>query len=503
MRKVVIIVLCLLAVVPAVAQGDLPRFEEHECLFPALDRVTCGTLFVPENRAAGNNTPIELAVAILSASNGSPASDPVIYLEGGPGGAPLLAVEEFLEHPININRDLILIDQRGTGFSQPSLNCWEMEEGESDDPLGDCYQRLQDEGVDLNGYNSVESAADINDLITTLDYEEVNLWGISYGTRLSLTVMRYYPDRIRSVVIDSVFPPEVNGTEQSAEDTINAFAYFFTACANDAACSAAYPDLEATFYEMIGRFNNEPPTFFYFDGEEEYELELFGDDILASMFQTLYVSEAIPMLPYGITLLSESTDDFDLTDGYDIMQGFYTPETWEGLGFDEDMPETVMESDAVLDYLDEFGDISDSEGMFTSVNCADEIGFEDEFGAYDAAEAAQDEIVDFLLAAADAPFFDCEIWAVSSSPDVENTRVQSDIPTLLISGGFDPVTPPSFGDSALMGLPNGLHVVFPFGGHSETGSPGCAADIAAAYLDSPGAEPNTSCIPQTVDWYTE
>jgi pimeloyl-ACP methyl ester carboxylesterase len=502
MRKMLILALCLMALVPVAAQGDLPRFEEGPCLFPELDRVTCGTLFVPENRATGNNTPIELAVAILGAANGSPAADPVVYLEGGPGGASLLSVEEFLEHPININRDLILIDQRGAGFSQPSLNCWEMEEGESDDPVGDCYNRLVSEGIDLSGYNSVENAADINDLIVTLGYDEVNLWGISYGTRLALTVMRNHPERIRSVVIDSVFPPEINGAELSAEDSIRAFAYFFTACANDATCSAAYPDLEETFYEMIARFNDDPPVFVYFDGEEEFEIELYGDDILSSMFQTLYYSPAVAMLPYGITLLSESTDDFDFTDGYDIMQGFYTPESWEGFGV-EDFPETVMESDSVLDYLDQVGDVSDSEGMFTSVTCVDEIGFEDEFGAYDAAEAAREEIVDWLLAAADAPFFDCETWVVDPAPAVENTRVESDIPTLLISGGFDPVTPPYWGDSALMGLPNGEHIVFPYGGHSESGSPGCAADIAAAYFDNPGGQLDTSCVPQSVEWYTE
>ncbi|MEL6270902.1 MAG: alpha/beta fold hydrolase, partial [Chloroflexota bacterium] len=396
-----------------------------------------------------------------------------------------------------------LLDQRGTGFSVPSLNCFEMEDFEYDgDPLADCFDRLLNDGVDLDQYNSADSAADVNDLRIALGYDQVNLWGISYGTRLALTVMRDHPDGLRAVVIDSVFPPEVNSVESGVNDTLNAFGYLFEQCAADSTCSSAYPNLEQDFLDVIDGFNNNPPVFEYDDGFEVYELELYGDDIAGALFQTLYNSTAIPMLPLGITLLATAQDEFDLQDGYDIMQGFYTPESWNGEF--EDGPESVFESDQVFDYIDQVGDISDSEGMYSSVECAEEIPFNDLDAAFDVADAnAPEELLEWLYISAETPVFDCDIWFVEPLPGVENERVQSDIPTLLISGGFDPVTPPSYGDSALEGLSNGQHVVFPFGGHSETGTEGCAADLAAAFVDEPGAAVDASCVPQTIDFYVE
>ncbi|MEO0561509.1 MAG: alpha/beta fold hydrolase [Chloroflexota bacterium] len=491
-------------IAPAAAQGYMPEFFETDCLFGDLNRVTCGVLVVPEDRANPDGNQVELAVAIVAPANGDFSQVPVIYLEGGPGGSAVLAADEFIDHNIADTRELILIDQRGTGFSFPSLNCFELEE---DDENGteNCYNRLVSEGINLSAYNSLESAADIEDLRVTLGYDIVNIWGISYGTRLGLTVLRQYPDSVNAAVLDSVFPPEINSLEDTAFDTADAFDIFLGACASDATCSANYPDLATTFETLILDLNETPAVFQYDDGEEIFEFELFGDDVLGAMFQTLYNSSAIPMLPYGIELLATAQDDFDYTDGWDIIQGFYTPNTW--LGFEEEIESSanliVAESDAVLDYFDEFGDISDSEGMYTSVNCAEEVNLEDIDTAYNNADTASDVIYNFVLNNIDGLVFDCDVWQVETAPASEATRVQSDIPTLLISGGLDPVTPVAYGDSALEGLSNGVHVVFPFGGHSETGARGCGGAITAAFFDNPTTTPDTACIPQDPGFYVE
>ncbi len=506
MRKLIVLVALVLGVVPVLGQGYTPIFEVGDCPFPEQDRVTCGMLTVPEDRANPGGATVALAVAILDPANGDTEATPVIFLEGGPGGTALSGVDDFLVNEISQTRTLILVDQRGTGFSQPSLNCPEMEEGESDDPLAACYNRLVDEGINLSTYNSTVSAMDINDLRRVLGYEQVNLWGISYGTRLALTMMRNYPETINAVAIDSVFPPEVNPTEQAADDTLNAFNALFAACAADATCNSAYPNLETTFFDLVTRLNNDPLVFNYYDYEidEEYERELYGDDVLGLVFQTLYNSEAIPMLPFGVVLLDEGADDFDYTDALDILSGYYTISSWDGGDFgDEDMGESVMESDEVLDYMDEVGDINDSEGMFTAVTCSEEIAFEDENTAYDAAEAAPDALYDFVLSTVDFAFLDCQTFQVDPAPDVESSRVMSDIPTLLIAGGLDPVTPVSYAESALAGLPNGTLVVFPFGSHSETGIAGCGALLVASYFEDPGSELDTSCVPETVEFYVE
>jgi len=114
-----------------------------------------------------------------------------------------------------------------------------------------CYDRLTDDGINLSMYNSAQNAADVAALRTALDYEEVNLFGISYGTRLGLTIMRDHPEGIRSVILDSVYPPQVNGYEQGAYVFYRALRRVFNDCATDAACDAAYPDLEQVFYKRL------------------------------------------------------------------------------------------------------------------------------------------------------------------------------------------------------------------------------------------------------------
>lgn len=501
----VLLTVFLLGIVPTFAQDDeLPYFEEYDCIFGEIDGVTCGYLVVPEDRSDPNSPEIYLAVAIISARNGNPLPDPVIYLEGGPGGGALFAVEDFMTLPLAENRDLILFDQRGNGFSEPSLNCYEMEENESDDPSTDCYNRLLDEGINLSAYNSMENAADVADLRVALGYDEVNLYGISYGTRLALSVMRDHPEGIRSVVIDSVYPPEVNSTTTGPQDTVRAFHYLFDACAADAACNAAYPDLENNFYAMIEDFNVNPPTFVYDDGEEETEVELLGDDVLELMFQTLYVTEAIPMLPYGITLMMNAQDDTDFSDAYAIISGVWTPETWiagEVTGGDS----VVYDSEGVNEYIEEYGDISDSEGTYNAVTCAEETPFEDFDSAYAAVEDAPAAIQEYLYQSIDSAQLECEIWQVDPSDNIESQRVVSAIPTLLIAGGFDPVTPESYAESALQGLSNGELLVFANGGHGISGSPGCAANIVRDFVDNPSTSTDDPCrqTEALVDWYIE
>ncbi len=505
MRRYVIPLVLLFsvaAVLPAAAQDYTPTYTNNPCPFPFIDGVVCGTLTVPEDRANPTGPQVELNVVILQAANNSPLPDPVIYLEGGPGGAGSLAAEDFADHPLRQNRDLILLDQRGTGFSQPSLNCIELEDEDADDlAILDCRDRLTAEGVNLAAYNSAANAADVNDLRIAMGYEQVNLWGISYGTRLALTILRDYPESVRAAVIDAVYPPEIDTLEQVSADSTRAFEYLLDACAADAACNDAYPDLREDFYFVVDEFNFEPVTFEYFDGEEYYDIDVTGDDILDAMFQAMYDSSIIPMLPYGITLMAYAEDDINLTDAVDILSGYYTVASWNGEF--SDFPESVFESDMVLDYYDEFGDISDSEGMYSSVECAEEVPFNDEDAAFATVNDIPVELQDWVFESIESQLFECEDWNVPTTSAIEAERVQSDVPVLLISGAFDPITPPSYGDSALQGLPNGQHIVFPTGSHGDSSSSSCAAGLTRAFVDDPSAMLDTGCVEPTVAFYIE
>ena len=165
--------------------------------------VRCGFLVVPEDRSQPKGHTIRLAVAIFKTPNPNPAPDPLLVLGGGPG-EPLLATAGPM---INANsfaffapgRDVILLDQRGAGYSQPSLNC------QTNETVQACHDRLVKEGINLNAYTTLEDAADVHDLVRALGYQQVNLEGDSYSTRLALTVMRLYPADLRSVTSNRSF----------------------------------------------------------------------------------------------------------------------------------------------------------------------------------------------------------------------------------------------------------------------------------------------------------
>ena len=206
------------AAVRAESGSEIPRFEAADCPFgsPANVTVHCGYLVVLEDRAQSGGATIRLAVAILKSDNPQPAGDPLIFLNGGPGAHALMDLPRFVNNfrllLVDLNRDVIIFDQRGVGLSQPALECPELVPsliaraqgqaltlGEERAPYLACRDRWLSEGVNLAAYTTAESAADVNDLWRTLGYRQVNLYGISYGTVLAETVMRDYPDGIRSV----------------------------------------------------------------------------------------------------------------------------------------------------------------------------------------------------------------------------------------------------------------------------------------------------------------
>lgn len=182
----------------AVAGGGDGVYERADCPFDSDADVECGYLTVPENRTKADSPLIQLAVAILYAPDGS-TELPIVFLEGGPGGSSLaeFSAEEW-DFPFTRNRDLIFIDQRGTGYSIPTLDCPELSDETYDlsqeNPEMDCRERLVAEGVDLTAYNTTENAADIAALRSALDIEAWDLLGVSYGTRLALDVMRFHPE---------------------------------------------------------------------------------------------------------------------------------------------------------------------------------------------------------------------------------------------------------------------------------------------------------------------
>ena len=221
--------------------------------------VKCGFLVVPEDRSLPKGPTIRLAVAIFKTPSSQRDPDPVLFLSGGPG-LPLLERMGPTFNAGNLagslqNRDLILLDQRGNGYSQPSLRC-----SANETPRA-CHDRLVKSGINLNAYTTLENAADVHDLIRALGYQQVNLEGVSYGTRLALTVMRLFQADLRSVVLDSVIPPQVNGFTSIPPAALRAFDVLFQGCSADPSCNSTYPHLHAVFYQLVADLNTTPITF--------------------------------------------------------------------------------------------------------------------------------------------------------------------------------------------------------------------------------------------------
>jgi len=477
----------------ALAQEDeLPFILWSACPFEIpegeaeAETLDCGFLVTYEDHFSDEDaTQVELAFAILYSIN-EPMPDAVIYLEGGPGGSALSSVDSWVESSVRVNNDLILLDQRGTGFSFPSLNCIELETYEGDDPLEAeqaCFDRFVDEGINVNAYKSAQSATDIAELMALLqeeiDYSEFNLLGISYGTRLALTMLRDYPEGIRSVIIDSVYPPNVNAYEHQAANIYRGLQMLFDGCTADPDCEDAYPDLEAVFYDIYVSLNETPAAYESEDPDTGVvtKQQLTGDSFLDLIVQSLYSTTAIPELPLVIYEVSEGNYGIvDLIDTGEFSDGFN-----RGPAF-------------LQDERDDLGDISDSEGMFNAVECQEELPFNNFDEAVETSAIVPDPIRDYLVSEIENQFLTCEIYGLEPADVIETEPVYSDIPTLVLAGNYDPITPPSDAQMAAETLSSSYYFEFPGHGHGITDAGDCANSIIAAFLADPTVEPDRSCV---------
>jgi pimeloyl-ACP methyl ester carboxylesterase len=482
----IILAACATPPAPTPAPTDtptgVPRFEKEDCWFkePASAEVECGYLIVPEDHTKPDGPTIKLAVARFRSDSGNPEPDPIVYLEGGPGGSPLRShIPQFDVYFSGLlkKRDLILFDQRGTGYSQPALDCPESIQSTLDmlpknltpaqsEELGNqalltCRERLVKEGVNLAVFNSAQNAADIAALIKALNLQQINLYGISYGTRLALTAMRDVPQGIRSVVIDSVFPPQVDLYSQLPANGARAFETLFSTCAADQACNTAFPNLKQEFFQLVDRLNQQPITMtLTLHSGEQQEALMNGDGLIGLVFQALYSTPIVPSIPRMIV---------DIRDGnYALAAGLQAE---------------------LLSSLDKI-----SSGMQYSVQCNEEVPFDQSADL----DAALKQYPQYGALAARGQYAFCSAWGVPASDAKEDQPVSSSIPTLIFSGGFDPITPPAWAELTAKTLTQSYYFNLPRGGHGTSLSEDCPRKILLAFLDNPTGKPDAACIDETM-----
>ncbi len=471
-----VIVIAVLGTIPAAAQTDDVtsaaglRDQLQPCRVDGLgEPALCGTFPVYEDRNAGSGRQIDLKVVLVPAKASKPEPDPLFLFAGGPGqsitrvGGPLVRALDKVRR----QRDLVLVDQRGTGDSNP-LQCRTRDELQAmsledmldaemitADTVSECLDRLD---ADPRLYTTPPAVDDIDDVRRALGYDRINLWGASYGTRFALVYMRRHPEAVRSVILDSVAPTTMPLPLHMARDAERAMELLIEACADDDACGEAYPTLASDLATVLTRLGAEPATVTIANPRSGATTEL---TITRRMFAgglrgLLYSADLSSLIPLFIR--DGLASRFD---------GFVA---------------------AITAFTDSVGDAI-SEGLMLSVLCAEDLPRVDDG---EARALYQDT---FLEDVAFATFRDaCEVWPHGDAEPGFAEPVRSELPVLLLSGELDPVTPPEWADAAQAHLPNGRHIVVPGTGHGVT-SVGCVPKLIDEFIDTADAEGlDDSCV---------
>lgn len=450
----------------AAVLGDMQACERDSGTAQAelVSQARCMRFSVAENPAEPEGRRIDLQVMLIPSIRTRPEPDPLAILVGGPGQAATEAgvvIAQVLEQ-VRQERDILLVDQRGTGALSP-LDCDFAEEEtalETDLPfilerqtavLRDCLASLE---ARPEFYTTDLAVQDLESIRRHFGYGPLNLWGGSYGTRVALAWLKAYPDATRALVIDGVAPPAIKLPLNVNRDASEAFSRVIGLCREDADCAAAFPQLESHYREVLERLQT-PREVSLRDpaGGERVELELNRDLFTPLLRLALYSREYTRLLPLIIE------------------------EAWRG----------NYEALAAMDPVQE----GVNQAMFLSVIC------NEDFSLIGEEELQREMQADYLLESELMlrPIVEaCALWPKRDIDPDWFEPAAADAPALILSGAFDPVTPPRWGELTAQTLPNSRHLVAEGVGHGVTPY-GCAPRLIAEFIDDPEPEAlDASCL---------
>lgn len=458
MRPVIVTLAFLLAAAAhsgaaAAAAGDL---RLKPCEDSKLTPAKCGTFTVWENRAAKSGRTIDLNVIVLKATGPNPKPDPVVVLLGGPGEAATNAAVWYYEDPVRNERDLLLVDARGTGKSN-GLHCLIPKDGPLQafmplmnlDVLKTCRPELE-KRADLRHYLTTYAMDDLDDLRAALGYDKVNLDAGSYGTRAALVYIRQHGDHVRSATLWASTALTQPMPLLFATDTERALSNVLRDCYAEAACKAAFPTLEADYKRTVEQIERGPVRVTLADprSNKPTEVSLDADDFAESLRGMIYKPDAMRSVP--LLLHKAANGDYKAFAEFQIVRN--------------------------VELNTEIAD-----GLYFSVTCTEDID------RIDPQQVHANGRGTFLADHRARPHMEaCKGWPRGKLPAGFGEEVKSDVPVLIIAGDNDPATPPSAGRAAASRLSNGRLVVVPHGGHTIQGLIGeeCVKQIAARFLET-------------------
>jgi len=431
------------------------------------NEIQCGKITVPENHDDPNGKKIQITYIVLHSKDTISEAYPMIYLSGGPGGASLTVgrINGWLQHPIREKRDIIILDQRGIGYSSGLPNMHEelynilaknADEAEvqymMNDLIAGYRQDCNEQNIHLQHYNTFQNAKDIGLLLKYLNYDKYNVYGTSYGTRLARVIQEYYPENINSVILNSPNPIKGDFLIDRLNSYSLALTRVFAYCETNRDCFEEYPHLEEDYLKAIGSLEQNPIEL-YINGKPFY---LNAEEGIYFLRRQLYRTDSRKKIPL---LIKEY-----LNGGGPIIKNLvrnefgpdYNFAMWLAVErFEMFNPENTIE--VIDEVYNTLPLLPVQLGLFSPIYLAME-------NLHDASLSADDKIFQ-----------------------------SSSVPTLITVNQFDPVTPPENGHIMMENLANGQLYILDEGGHGG-GDVACRTKVMIAFMDNPNGNLDTSCL---------
>lgn len=454
-----------------------------QCPVGASAETRCAELLVPERRDLAESRTITVPIAMVPAPDqAGKAPDPLLFLMGGTGGG-FGVLRDVALLPAIMNRDVIVMEQRGNPMATPFFGCPDVPFADrlhlvynsnvtytGEESVQTCRQNLLDRNIDLQAYTTPSAAEDLIDLRNLLGIKSWNVYGVSYGGRVATTLMRKDPQAIRSLILDSA---QVTGTWFSPWERLSAIGTFFDRCAAAPHCGALYPDLRETFEKTLRRLHKRPESIVYAGRKDQVDAESYLHLVVWSLYQKGL--DATSRLPAAV--LASGEGNFSALLAINSIYAGYKPAyTPPNTGYN---PLEVHNAQQI------------------SMLCAEEFPYNrNDKGRQNAVRQGwHDTTVEVLQAIEKVERQICDQWGFEPDDPAQAQPPVGDRPTLILYGEHDTIAPPSHGRIAHDSLGDSRFYVFPWTAHAVIYQrQSCSISVMQAFIEDPSGGLDVSCI---------